>query len=322
MSHQPRCARLRALAKINLSLRVLHRRADGFHELRTIFQTISTADTIDVEFTPARRTSIELDSELDIPAEDNLVVRAARSTMDAMRQTGQLRFRLKKRIPMGGGLGGGSSNAAAVLLALPVLAGVYLPLETLTRLGAELGSDVPFFLLGGTALGLGRGIELHPLPDAPPARGLLVNPGLHISTPDAYGALGRGLTPTSNSCNIGSFQALSWSLGHGSFTEAWPLLSENDFEAFAYERYPRLAAIHRKLIQLKARPAMMSGSGSAVFGIFSSPEQVEQARGAFRNQQVESFYLVSRGRYRGMWWRCLKGHLKHDEWPPRSRYAR
>jgi 4-diphosphocytidyl-2-C-methyl-D-erythritol kinase len=322
MSQEPRCARLRALAKINLSLRVLQRRADGFHELRTIFQTVSTADIIDVEFTPSRRTSIELSSQLDVPAEDNLIVRAARSTMDTMRRTGRVRFRLKKRIPMGGGLGGGSSDAAAVLLALPVLAGVDLSLETLSTLGAELGSDVPYFLLGGTALGLGRGTELHPLPDAPRARGVLVNPGLNISTPDAYRALGRSLTPTSNSCNISSFQALSSSLGHGSFTEAWPVLGENDFEAFAYDRYPQLAAIRRKLIKLKARPVMMSGSGSTLFGIFGSQEQVEQARRAFRGQQVESFYLVSRGRYRRMWWRCLKGHLKNEEWPPRSRYAR
>ncbi len=114
-----RHARLRALAKINLDLRVLGKRPDGFHELRTIFQTISLADTLEIAFTPARKTAIELTDALNIA--DNLVVRAARMTMDAMRATGRIEMRLTKRIPMGAGLGGGSSDAAAVLLALPVL---------------------------------------------------------------------------------------------------------------------------------------------------------------------------------------------------------
>ena len=133
--------KLRSLAKINLDLRVLHRRADGFHELRTVFQTISLADTIEIEYETSRRTEFTLDGNVDIP--DNLILRAARAVLDAMRTHAQVRFRLKKRIPMGGGLGGGSSNAAAVLLALPVLAGRSVPAH---EIAAELGSDVPFFL--------------------------------------------------------------------------------------------------------------------------------------------------------------------------------
>src|SRR6266550_3900315 len=116
MSRQRR-ARVRALAKINLDLRVLGKRPDGFHELRTIFQTISLADTIDVAFTPARRTAVALDDPLAIP--DNLIARAAQLTLDAMRLNGRVEMRLTKRIPMGAGLGGGSSDAAAILLALP-----------------------------------------------------------------------------------------------------------------------------------------------------------------------------------------------------------
>src|SRR5581483_9279374 len=114
-----RRARLRTLAKINLSLRVLHKRADGYHELRTIFQTVSLADSIDVEFEPGRGTRIELDSKLDVPAHDNLITRAATLLFDTLRIRGRAHFRLTKRIPMGGGLGGGSSDAAAVLLGLP-----------------------------------------------------------------------------------------------------------------------------------------------------------------------------------------------------------
>ena len=155
--------RVRALAKINLDLRVLGKRPDGFHELRTVFQTISLADTLDIAFTPGRRTEIALEDALHI--EDNLVKRAARMATDAMRITGRVEMRLVKRIPMGAGLGGGSSDAAAVLLSLPVLARRAIALPKLSAIAAELGSDVPFFLLGGTAAGIGRGTEVYPLPD-------------------------------------------------------------------------------------------------------------------------------------------------------------
>ena len=127
-------ARVRALAKINLGLKILDKRPDGFHELRTVFQTISLGDVLDLEFAPARRTVIE--ATPDIP--DNLVVRAAQCAFDAMRKTGRLKVRLTKKIPMGAGLGGGSSDAAAILLALPVLAGRRLSVETLLQLGAAL----------------------------------------------------------------------------------------------------------------------------------------------------------------------------------------
>ncbi len=150
-----RGAILKPLAKINLDLRVLHRRPDGFHEIRTVFQTISLADRIEVEYEPAPRTALSLHGNVDIP--DNLVLRAAQAVLDALRIHAQVRFRLDKSIPMGGGLGGGSSNAAAVLLALPVLAGRRLAMETLLDLAAKLGSDVPYFLTGGTAAGIGRG---------------------------------------------------------------------------------------------------------------------------------------------------------------------
>src|SRR5947209_10167889 len=127
-----RHARVRALAKINLDLRVLGKRADGYHELRTIFQTISTADTLDIAYSAGRKANIELQDRQKIP--DNLVLRAARLVMDAMRLTGTVSMRLEKRIPLGAGLGGGSSDAAAVLLALPALAGGAIDLPELTRM--------------------------------------------------------------------------------------------------------------------------------------------------------------------------------------------
>ncbi|MCU1236924.1 MAG: 4-diphosphocytidyl-2-C-methyl-D-erythritol kinase, partial [Candidatus Solibacter sp.] len=210
-----RRARVRALAKINLDLRVLGKRPDGFHEIRTIFQTISLADTLDIAFTPARRTSIALDDALHIA--DNLVTRAARFAMDAMRATGRIEMRLTKRIPMGAGLGGGSSDAAAVLLALPVLAGRALALPKLSDIAQHLGSDVPFFLLGGTAVGIGRGAELFPLPDSPSQPGLLIAPAIHVNTAQAYRDLSPrltgGLTTELQQNKIFSFQSLTWDPG-------------------------------------------------------------------------------------------------------------
>ena len=191
MTGRTRTSRLLAYAKINLDLRVLHRRQDSYHELRTVFQTISLADRIRIAFTPSRKTSIQVKGNVEIA--DNLIARAAQACLDAMRVTGEVEFQLEKRIPMGAGLGGGSSDAAVVLLALPVLAGGTLDWPELLDLGTQLGSDVPFFLLGGTAVGLGRGTELYPLPDRPPCAGVVVAPGIHVSTRPSLSRSGRGI---------------------------------------------------------------------------------------------------------------------------------
>jgi 4-diphosphocytidyl-2-C-methyl-D-erythritol kinase len=308
-----RQARVRALAKINLDLRVLGPRPDGFHELRTIFQTVSLADTLELCFTPARKTSIELTDDANIA--DNLVLRAARLAMDAMKVTGRVAMQLEKCIPMGAGLGGGSSDAAAVLLALPVLAGRMLPIATLSALGQELGSDVPFFLLGGTAVGIGRGTELFPLPDGPARMGLIVAPGVHVNTAGAYRALSPRLTTESQENKIFSFQSHTWDVAH---TAA----GVNDFEAVVFERESRLAALKQKLIRAGASPAMMSGSGSALFGLFRDREGVRGALERLGNEKTFRISLVGRARYRASWWRALAPHIERSVWPPRSRYTR
>src|ERR1041385_6690103 len=136
-----RRATVKSLAKINLDLRVLNKNPDGFHELRTVFQTISLADTIDIEYEAGRRTEITIDDPLAIA--DNLIVKAARAVLDALKLHARVHFRLRKQIPMGGGLGGGSSNAAAVLMTLPVLAGKSLDLVRQQKMASKLGSDVP-----------------------------------------------------------------------------------------------------------------------------------------------------------------------------------
>jgi 4-diphosphocytidyl-2-C-methyl-D-erythritol kinase len=312
-------ARLRAPAKINLDLRVLGKRQDGYHEIRTIFQTVSLADTLEVEFTRARRTSVELHG--DLATADNLVVKAAELALGAMRLAARIAFRLRKRIPTGAGLGGGSSDAAAVLLALPALAGRRVPLAELTPLAGELGSDVPFFLVGGAAVGLGRGVELYPLPDPPARRGLLVAPGLHVSTSEAYRALSPRLTSESQQNKIVSFQSRICSeTGIDSRGQAGGVYV-NDFETVVFERFPRLAALKQRLVKLGADPAMMTGSGSALFGLFRTREQINRAIQELDAESVFPICFVSRARYRRMWWRQLAPHVEENLWPPSSRYA-
>jgi 4-diphosphocytidyl-2-C-methyl-D-erythritol kinase len=311
----PRQARVRALAKINLDLRVLGKRPDGYHELRTIFQTVSLADTLEIAFTPGRRTAVELDDPAQIP--DNLVARAASMVLETTGATGRVSLRLEKRIPMGAGLGGGSSDAAAVLLALPVLAGRPIPLPDLCALGQQLGSDVPFFLLGGTAVGIGRGTELFPLPDAPASPALILAPGVHVSTAEAYRSLSPSLTTESQENKIFSFQSQTWAVVDGA-------AAKNDFEAVVLERESRLAELKQRLARAGASPAMMTGSGSALFGLFRDREGVRRALERFGDVQAIPVSLVSRARFRAGWRRSLEPHVVSDSriWPPQSRYKR
>ena len=306
-----RRARVRALAKINLDLRVLGKRADGFHELRTIFQTISLADTIEIAFTPGRRSSVTLQDELQIA--DNLVERAARMAMEAMRATGVVVMRLKKRIPMGAGLGGGSSDAAAVLLALPALVGKVLDLPKLCDIGQQLGSDVPFFLLGGTAVGIGRGTELFPLPDGPVRKGVVVAPGIHVNTAQAYRDLSPRLTTELQQNKIVSFQSVTWNRSDAG-------ACRNDFEAVVFEQHGKLRALKKKLMSAGAGPALMTGSGSAVFGLFADCNRISRAIEILGEERTFQISLVGRARYRGMWRQALKEHTTPGIWPPRSRY--
>ena len=312
-----RQARVRALAKINLDLRVLGKRPDGFHELRTVFQTISLADTLEIAYTPAPKTTITLADPLRIA--DNLVVRAARLAMEAMRATGRIEMRLTKRIPMGAGLGGGSSDAAAVLLALPALVGRALAgragdLPKLCAIAEQLGSDVPFFLLGGTAVGIGRGSELFPLPDAPPQRGILVAPGIHVNTAQAYRDLSPRLTTELQQNKIFSFQSVTWDTG--SLASA-----RNDYESVVFEQHRKLAILKKRLVRAGATVALMTGSGSALFGLFPDCNGIFRATEVLGKVQTFPFSLVSRARSRALWRRALKEHTTPGLWPLQSRYS-
>jgi 4-diphosphocytidyl-2-C-methyl-D-erythritol kinase len=309
-----RAAKVRAYAKVNLSLKVLGRRADGFHELRTVFQTIGLHDTIEFEFTPGRGSDIVLEDALAI--DDNLVTRAARLFCEERRARGRLRMKLTKRVPMGGGLGGGSSDAAAVLLALPALTGRTTDLGTLTKLAAALGSDVPFFLVGGAALGLGRGEELYPLPEPKPLPMLVLAPPIHVSTPAAFRALGRpALTSPSELPKLNTFQSFVW--------RAYPASdAENDFEDAVFQLHPELKRWLGKLERSGAHSARLSGSGAALFGVFPNQVNLQGALPQFRSEPLKVFStrMLTRAQYRARWSKSLREHVIENTWPLQSRY--
>jgi len=288
-----RRVRVRALAKLNLDLRVLERRRDGYHELRSIFQTISLADRIEIGFQAGRSTSIEVDDGgLAIP--DNLAAQAAGRALDAMRVRGRVEIRLRKEIPLGGGLGGGSSDAAAVLLALPSLTGRSLDPGARARIARDLGSDVAFFFLGGTAVGIGRGDELFPLPESPSRKGILIAPGIHVHTGRAYSDLSSRLSEETSEEKRRAFER---ALAGGP--------RANDFESVVFEQHARLRRLKKQLLRAGAAEARMTGSGSAVFGLFDSAASREFSLRP--GERAFHFTTVSRKQYYRMWQRMLEG---------------
>jgi 4-diphosphocytidyl-2-C-methyl-D-erythritol kinase len=293
-----RTARVRAFAKLNLGLRVLYKRPDGYHELRTVFQTISLADILDVAFQRSRKTEIKVEGTPEIP--DNLVEKAARLVLEEMQIHGDVRFRLKKHIPAGAGLGGGSSDAAAVLLALPALAGKTVPPDRLFTIAAQLGSDVPFFLRGGRALGLGRGEELYPLPSQRVRYALLVAPAIHSSTAEAYRDLSEQLTSIPLQNKLHSFQHKLWQGSVGTLG-----IDGNDFEPVVFARHPELRKIRERLVRAGATVAAMTGSGSSLYGIFKDAAGMERARKSFGNERVFPISFVSGAQYRSAWSKAL-----------------
>jgi 4-diphosphocytidyl-2-C-methyl-D-erythritol kinase len=287
--------RVPAFAKINLRLEVLGKRPDDFHELRTIFQTISLKD--ELRFRKSREPGIELrvvgNAPLSAqPIEKNLVYRAVDAVKCLLAIPTGVAVELRKAIPAGRGLGGGSSDAAAALVGYLRLLGKRLPRERLLAIAAGLGADVPFFLEGGRAAGIGKGDEIYPLPDMPKRHLLIVSPqAIHVPTPDAYRWLkAPQLTNPAGNPKLYRFCALAWSLQGG------PLL--NDFEEAVFQQHPRLAEIKRELLQNGASEALLAGSGSAVFGVFPSPAKARRAAVGFPLDQTFVCETVSRDSYR------------------------
>jgi 4-diphosphocytidyl-2-C-methyl-D-erythritol kinase len=285
--------RLPAFAKVNLRLHILGKRADGYHELRTIFQTISLHDTLELTLTRKAGITLVINDSTLPTGRANLVGRA----IDAVRRELKLRSgvhaKLTKRIPAGRGLGGGSSDAAAALQGMLRLTRRSILPVRLAEIAASLGADVPFFLQGGRALGVGRGDDVYPLPDLPKRTLLVVSPrDIAVPTADAYRWVGRRLklTKAATATKLSSFCALCWS------PQGMPLA--NDFEAVVFPRHPRLAAIKRALLQEGAAEVALAGSGSAVFGVFLNPAQARRAARRFPKDQTFVCGTLSRGEYR------------------------
>lgn len=262
---------LKAYAKINLGLSILGCRADGFHELRTIYQTISLADELEIRLSAGpRRVALET-SGMEVPAgRENLAVRAAEVLLEELPIKRQVFISLRKRIPPGSGMGGASSDAAAVLRALVYLSRTRLPLERLFHLAAQLGSDVPFFLVGGRAVGLGRGEEVYPLPETPRRTCLVLFPGTGMNTVEAYRLLrAPRLTLLRARPTIESFC--------GRTNEGVADRLANDFEPLVFRRFPFLAEAKTALLRAGAETAGVSGSGSALFALFEDSRKARQA---------------------------------------------
>lgn len=289
--------RLPAFAKVNLRLHIEGQRADGYHELRTVFQTITLHDTLHLSLSSGRAVTLETDDSELPTGRDNLVCRAIEAMRRELRFAPGIHARLQKRIPVARGLGGGSGDAAAAIIGVMRIAEGRLPLERLVEIASALGADVPFFLFGGRAVGVGRGDEIYPLPDGPNRWLVVVSPhDIALSTREAYQWVSSELTNRGNAAKILAFCALCWSRQE---TPLW-----NDFEGPVFRRYPRLAGIRRALLRAGAAEAALAGSGSAVFGVFRNPAQARRAALGFPRDQVFVVETLNREKYaRALHWR-------------------
>lgn len=294
--------RLRAFAKINLGLRILGERPDGYHEIRTVYQTLTLHDRLEVCLWPAGRgTRVECDDPAVPTGPGNLVHKACELWRKATKFRGGIGVRLEKVIPAGSGLGGASADAAAVLLGLERLARYRLDPAARFALAARLGSDVPLFFWGGRVLGCGRGEEVYPLGDLPRRHCLVVFPGFSISTAEAYrdaavAAVGacperdrrttvvsrRGADPLQKAGLRLTKGARARTLASFGLWPHIPLESwgpaENDFEKVVFAQWPELARLKRQLLRAGAETASLTGSGSAVYALFVSARQLAQAQ--------------------------------------------
>ncbi len=258
---------VRSFAKINLGLEIVRKRPDGYHDIRTLFQTVSLADELELE--PGPEGTLELSGDDPIIAWDgtNLIHRAARLLREGREAARGVRIAVRKRIPAGRGLGGGSSNAAAALLALDRMWGLGLGPGGLAPLARSLGADVPFFLKGGLCLGEEIGDRLTPLPDLAPLACLFVFPPFSIPTPSIYAGVEASLTSPGKVSRIERF------LESGDFG-----LLENDLERVIFRAYPELERWTGFFRERGALLSQVSGSGSAVYGLFPDPASAEAAR--------------------------------------------
>ncbi len=293
---------IRSYAKINIGLRIGSRREDGFHELRTVYQTIALHDVIRVQ--TARGMGIEIRCKNPKVPDDetNTCWRVTERVLKALKKRAKVSITITKNLPVQGGLGAGSSNAVATILALERELGEQLEPAQRLEIAAEVGSDLPLFLVGGTILGIGRGEQVFPLPDLQSIACVVATPPIAVSTPKAFAdwdekfdtarpSKGK-LTQGNSSGTIDEFSTsvFSWLMGTTAGVPAksgdraeTPLLDlvragiENDFERVVFPQYPELRDVKRVLEREGAKYASLSGSGSTVYGLFETAEAAEKA---------------------------------------------
>jgi 4-diphosphocytidyl-2-C-methyl-D-erythritol kinase len=296
---------VRSFAKINLGLRIGAARTDGFHELLTLYQTIGLHDVLQVSV--GRGAGIEIRcADPRVPKdESNTCYRIVEKTMRALRARGRVLIDIEKRLPVQGGLGGASSNAVGVLLGLERALKKSLPGPERLRIAAEVGSDLPLFLVGGTVLGVGRGEQVYPLEDLPATACVVVTPDVGVSTPKAFAAWDRNVAeadkltlPGASDRMVGLGRALSaWlSEGYSGAPRSQrgraenPLLElvragiANDFEQVVFPEYPELCEAKCALERAGAKYACLSGSGSTLYGLFASRDGAEKAAKSLRKR--------------------------------------
>ena len=253
--------RAESYAKINWTLRILGRRADGYHDLETVFQTVSLHDTLTFEHADSFALSCD-DPSIALDG-SNLISRAAQALgVDGVH------IHVEKRIPAGGGLGGGSSNAATTLRVLDEMFELRTAPERMREIALSLGSDVPFFLVGGTAYATGRGEVITPLPEARPVQLLLVLPEVRVSTAEAFGLIKRFSTPA------------------GPDVLSRPEVLTNDFEGPIFAKHPQLQMYKSRLLASGAFWASMTGSGSTIVGAYRRPQERDAAMAIFTDARV------------------------------------
>lgn len=283
---------LPSYAKINWFLHVLGKREDGFHELCTVFQTISLHDK--VFFSEGKEIKLTCNDNKIPVNERNLIVKAAKILKERFDVKKGAEIHLEKNIPSPGGLGGGSSNAAIAVLGLAALWELKIDFEELIEIGEQIGSDVPFFFFGGTAAGIGRGTEIKPLEDLRENFLLVVTPNIDVSTKDAFACLNA-----SRLTNKASKSILQICLSEAETLDLRQGNLKNDFERTVFAIEPEIERVKNKLLELGAVQALLSGSGASVFAVFDKQETRQTAQKAL-NENWRRFAVatISRREYR------------------------